>query len=589
MGFLQICAGVVLLQLSKSAKDVPDAAIFKGDLDQVREVAEQEHPETEPKADAIRGAASIVRRLSTPRRHMEQAEARRLREEKMADLQPLNENEVVEWDGLRRRKTVIGSGPTSSPTVRRRTVHPPLGMAHIPEENGSPDSEPRGVVENFKRRAQTMIPTGQARHGQAETASPVHPVALTDIKFKGSDANSPALPYGPGSFEEAQEHIYGHPVSKGRKPVPSPRSKPLPDAPAPSPGFLNVEGAKRQFSFSNMFRHSPRQSGYSTDTTTYARPTTASSHAERKAMKNATEEERLGLVQGDSSRGLLSHNFDSSPEHSRDQAPRIARTVSSPESSVYYSNSQHHHRSDSPDAISDPGARSDDDNPYQTSDPSYMQPFRSLSNDPSPQTSIIPGDQQTGTPRPPSRRRPSPPAVYTPPPIPPTHARDFAQSNEQISQLPSLAPPSQPSVRRVTIGSRALSDQNINETTARSTSVLEPPIQFLPSMRDRSVTHHSSSISSAGPSYEDVTQGSVSAPNLLSAATTLPAPSRGRGATVEESHTVNSGSASPERRRQESQNGSKERFVEQSAREREERRARAQKRMSMGRQSTDFS
>ncbi len=71
MGFLEICGGVVLLQLSKSAKDVPDAAVFKGDLDQVREVATQEDPEYEPKADSIRGAASIIRRISTTRRDME--------------------------------------------------------------------------------------------------------------------------------------------------------------------------------------------------------------------------------------------------------------------------------------------------------------------------------------------------------------------------------------------------------------------------------------------------------------------------------------------------------------------------------------
>ena len=63
LGFLVICCGVILLQLSKSAKDVPDAAIFKGDLDQVREVAEQQESETEPKADAIRGTAAIIRRL----------------------------------------------------------------------------------------------------------------------------------------------------------------------------------------------------------------------------------------------------------------------------------------------------------------------------------------------------------------------------------------------------------------------------------------------------------------------------------------------------------------------------------------------
>jgi magnesium transporter len=97
MGFLQICAGVILLQLSKSAKDVPDAAVFKGDLDQVREVAEQEQPETEPKADAIRGTAAIIRRLSVSRQKMEQEEARRLREDKLKDqLEPLRENEVVQ-------------------------------------------------------------------------------------------------------------------------------------------------------------------------------------------------------------------------------------------------------------------------------------------------------------------------------------------------------------------------------------------------------------------------------------------------------------------------------------------------------------
>ena len=67
MGFFVICAGVVLLQLSKSAKDVPDTAVFAGDLDQLRTIAEQEQPESEPKADAIRGAAAIVRRFSTAR------------------------------------------------------------------------------------------------------------------------------------------------------------------------------------------------------------------------------------------------------------------------------------------------------------------------------------------------------------------------------------------------------------------------------------------------------------------------------------------------------------------------------------------
>src|ERR1019366_8242663 len=58
LGFLRICSGVILLQLSKSAKDVPDTAIFTGDPDQVRTVAEQEEPEYEPRADTMRGTAS---------------------------------------------------------------------------------------------------------------------------------------------------------------------------------------------------------------------------------------------------------------------------------------------------------------------------------------------------------------------------------------------------------------------------------------------------------------------------------------------------------------------------------------------------
>ncbi|EMR64171.1 putative duf803 domain membrane protein [Eutypa lata UCREL1] len=113
MGFLTICAGVVLLQLSKSAKDVPDTAIFTGDLDQIHMIADQEQPETEPKADAIRGTAAIMRRISNARQKMEEQEFRRLHEEKERErLAPLSEDgrEEFEWDGLRRRRTVTMAG-----------------------------------------------------------------------------------------------------------------------------------------------------------------------------------------------------------------------------------------------------------------------------------------------------------------------------------------------------------------------------------------------------------------------------------------------------------------------------------------------
>lgn len=116
MGFLVICSGVVLLQLSKSAKDVPDAALFAGDLNQIHTIAEQEQPESEPKADAIRGAAALVRRFSTVREKMEIEEMRRLHMEKEQErLESLSENgpPQFEWDGLRRRRTT--SEPNNPP------------------------------------------------------------------------------------------------------------------------------------------------------------------------------------------------------------------------------------------------------------------------------------------------------------------------------------------------------------------------------------------------------------------------------------------------------------------------------------------
>lgn len=152
MGFLQICSGVVLLQLSKSSKNVPDTEIFRGDLDQVRRVAEQSEPESEPKADAIRGTAAIIRRISVARQKIEQEEAMRIREERLGDLLrvPGQDGEVIEWDGVRRRVT-WGAGSGDAPR-RRNTMsapHPPLGMSRMPDlEEGVEGGavEPAGLI-----------------------------------------------------------------------------------------------------------------------------------------------------------------------------------------------------------------------------------------------------------------------------------------------------------------------------------------------------------------------------------------------------------------------------------------------------------
>ncbi|OAG35975.1 hypothetical protein AYO21_09835 [Fonsecaea monophora] len=423
MGFLQICAGVVLLQMSKSAKDVPDAAVFKGDLNQVREIAEVEQPETEPKADAIRGTAALIRRISVSRQKMEQEEARRLREDKLKDqLEPLRENEIVEWDGLRRRKTVIGE---PGAVVRRKTVHPPLGMSHFPDpEQEDAEHDEAGFFETLRNRAQSVIRHPSPRHHatmpQDSLRSPIHPVALTDIKVVPSKAESPIIPYGPGSLEDAQERIYGLPqghLKEGAISIaaqPSPRSKPLPAKPSSSPALKPPHEARRQFSFTNFLRPSSRTPEIDP---VLSRPNLShrtSSHEQRRAMKNASEEERLGLVKGDSHVALLEHESSRSPERPSQPFP--------------YAHSPTHSLSSSASSV-------DDYYPYQH--PSPPQHSLSYSDEVDGWQMMNTVSRSTETIRastPPSgmastRRRPSPPRIYQPPPLltrssPPTDSND---------------------------------------------------------------------------------------------------------------------------------------------------------------------
>jgi len=339
MGFLQICSGVILLQLSKSAKDVPDAAVFSGDMDQVRTIAEQEQPESEPKADAIRGTAALIRRISQSRQKMEVAEAKRVHEDKMKDhMEPIGENETVEWDGLRRRKTTIGS---SGSLHRRKTLHPPLGMTHFPDagDDALPDLDNNGEQHGFggsflkslrRPRARSALSPGQPLNPPAPIPYP-HPFAqsnpedLSVSPHKGlpTDFNTHYSNQPDGAMELG--HIYGLPPSlqKGgldgapASPSPSSPSRPIAwaadveDRPrsGDSRGSHHPGGAKRQYSFQNVFhRHKPGDSGDSAQLHS-RKPVSRQGLGSRQGskehgiprMKNATEEERLGLVKGDSS------------------------------------------------------------------------------------------------------------------------------------------------------------------------------------------------------------------------------------------------------------------------------------------------
>lgn len=219
MGFLVICSGVVLLQLSKSAKDVPDAAVFAGDLDQIHTIAEQDQSETEPKADAIRGAAAIVRRISMARQNRELDELKRLHQEKQQDrLASVSEDALpeFEWDGLRRRKTMMGSQRQRSSTFsttfspKPSTPHPPLGMSHFPtesdlEEHDRPASAGlSSIVGTIRSRTRSILPGHpEFRAGQepSRIQSPMHPVQLTDITVPahGGDGTTEQF-YGVGNY-----------------------------------------------------------------------------------------------------------------------------------------------------------------------------------------------------------------------------------------------------------------------------------------------------------------------------------------------------------------------------------------------------
>ena len=385
MGFLTICSGVVLLQLSKSAKDVPDTAVFSGDLDQIHTIAEQEQPETEPKADAIRGTAALLRRFSVARQKMEVEELKRLHEEKLREqLEPVSEDgPVYEWDGLRRRKTMLGSqrsramtSPSPNPFTLPRTpttghaqqAHPPLGMSHFPTEEelaehdrpGSPGAL-SSIVGTIRSRARSVLLPGhpdfqQGRHDTGmnpKVQSPMHPVQLTEISVPaqkiGEGSNSPYGEYGLPSKTayEGAAGVASSTVSVNssarrvqfggdnrKASLAASDGSSLGSPPTPPP-----HTTRRQFSFQNVFkRHQQHaQGGDATHDAADAgtgpgagghhffpsihpaRPTRplSSRGYSNPLVKGATEEERLGLVKGDSnlsrSTPVLQH-YDESEE-----------------------------------------------------------------------------------------------------------------------------------------------------------------------------------------------------------------------------------------------------------------------------------
>lgn len=267
-----------MLQLSKSAKDVPDSAVFAGDLNQIHTIAEQEQPETEPKADAIRGAAALVRRFSTTREKMEVEELKRLRQEKeQARLESVSEEGLprFEWDGLRRRRTTMGSHhsrstatPVGSPFVLpplTGSPHPPLGMSRfMTDEELAEHDRPfsaglSSVFGTIRSRTTTVLPGHPDFDATTATKaqSPMHPVQLTEIavpaqgQLKGFGVPAGETGYNPGPLQSHKHIQFG-----GES-----RHTPLNDSLAPpTPPPHGTPGQqRRQFSFHNVFRRNRDQ------------------------------------------------------------------------------------------------------------------------------------------------------------------------------------------------------------------------------------------------------------------------------------------------------------------------------------------
>lgn len=369
MGFLTICAGVVLLQLSKSAKDVPDTAIFTGDLDQIHMIADQEQPETEPKADAIRGTAAIMRRISNARQKMEEQEFRRLHEEKERErLAPLSEDgrEEFEWDGLRRRRTVtMGSQRSRAITTASSSIppsqpwhHPPLGMSRFPDaeeleserDNTSSPGFLSSIAGTIRSRTRSVLP-GHPDYQQQGSVDGRLPNSASTYPVQLSEISVPPQKYRrDGSYSRSREHVFGLPaglekteyagaaghISDGSSerhiqiadlPPPPKSSGSL--APPTPPPHGDKSMARRQFSFQNVFRrHHPdsqqqQQEDQNQDQShllhqhqhqhQHQRQSSSSTAAARLGLRSrgysdrqvprgdsATEEERLGLVKGDS-------------------------------------------------------------------------------------------------------------------------------------------------------------------------------------------------------------------------------------------------------------------------------------------------
>lgn len=226
-------------------------------------------------------------------------------------MQSIGEGEQVEFDGIRRRKTIVGDPnrpPTRRSTVVQKVQHPPLGMTHFPNYESDEDDNSSfhpGFFQRLRSRGKSTSSRGSShRVGSTPMKSlpPIPTDGASDISREGEAYKQ--VMQEDTSYKPGDTHI--HFAELPQPPYSSERnasSDPALQAPKPPPHI-----AKRQFSFQNVFGRNR------SDSTGESSKRPASRHS-RKTSKDgkavATEEERLGLVKGDSSNLLPIASHDS--------------------------------------------------------------------------------------------------------------------------------------------------------------------------------------------------------------------------------------------------------------------------------------
>lgn len=256
-------------------------------------------------------------------------------------MEPIGENEQFEWDGLRRRRTISSAGDSRGGSVRRqKTVHPPLGMSRFPDDVSEPDSEVHpGFFGRIGRR-----PASKQSDGASVPLSNVSPTR--EGRDRAYSSRKSSLRNTVRAIEEEEEDTsYKSPAGAESQHVrwahadsvrDRASSKSSSQYPPPNP-----PGARRQFSFQNPFNR--RRDGDEQDekraTSSGGRSATHSFMERTKeypAGNNTTEEERLGLVHGDSSKATLPRYTEMEDARSRDRSDSdewqvTSGTSSSPE------------------------------------------------------------------------------------------------------------------------------------------------------------------------------------------------------------------------------------------------------------------